>query len=186
MRRCSAAPIRRPDFRRPPKLEFANPLSEHARSPANKLPVRLQDELRTGRAVSRRSRNRRIGGYSIELDLAARRATGIPGVLKWMAANGAPVPVFESNDERVSFLIRLPTYLLAAKLNGRVAGTVCLRAHRDGLACSGLLRAAQCAINQAYTPPELLSRSALSGRVRPSGPENMPFESLISSASTNR
>ena len=54
MRRCSAAPIRRPVIRRPRKLEFANPLLEHLRLPASKLPVNLQDLLRQRSVESER------------------------------------------------------------------------------------------------------------------------------------
>jgi len=36
------------------------------------------------------------------------RATGIPKILKMMAANGPPSPIFETDDEHTSFVIRLP------------------------------------------------------------------------------
>ena len=68
--------------------------------------IRL-DDLQAGHAVSRRYRNRRIGEFLKELDLTEGRATGIPKILKVMAANGSPPPLFETDDERTSFLIRL-------------------------------------------------------------------------------
>lgn len=71
--------------------------------------IRLAD-LRAGRAVSRRYRNRRIGEFLKELDLTEGRSTGIPKILKVMAGNGSPAPVFESDDERISFVIRLPVH----------------------------------------------------------------------------
>ena len=74
--------------------------------------IKLAD-LQAGRAVSRRYRNRRIGEFLKELDLTEGRATGIPKILKVMTANGSPVPVFESDDERASFVIRLPAHPLA-------------------------------------------------------------------------
>ena len=49
--------------------------------------IRLAD-LQAGRAVSRRYRNRRIGEFLKELELTEGRATGIPKILKVMAANG--------------------------------------------------------------------------------------------------
>ena len=74
--------------------------------------IRLED-LQAGRAVSRRYRNRRIGEFLKELDLTEGRATGIPKILKVMAANGSPPPQFETDDERTSFVIRLQRHPLA-------------------------------------------------------------------------
>ena len=71
--------------------------------------IRMED-LQSGRAVSRRYRNRRIGEFLKELDLTEGRSTGIPKVLRVMQANGSPEPRFESDDERSSFLIRLPVH----------------------------------------------------------------------------
>ncbi|MDR2614176.1 MAG: putative DNA binding domain-containing protein [Candidatus Accumulibacter sp.] len=74
--------------------------------------IRLED-LQAGRAISRRYRNRRIGEFLKELDLAEGRSTGIPKILKEMAANGSPPPTFETDDERSSFIIRLLRHPLA-------------------------------------------------------------------------
>ena len=75
--------------------------------------IRLAD-LQAGRAVSRRYRNRRIGEFLKELDLTEGRSTGIPKILKVMAANGSPVPRIETDEDRLSFVIRLPCHPLAA------------------------------------------------------------------------
>ena len=85
--------------------------------------IRLED-LRAGRAVSRRYRNRRIGEFLKELDLTEGRATGIPKILKVMAANGSPPPLFETDDERASFVIRLPVHPLAQAATAEVTGEV--------------------------------------------------------------
>ena len=69
--------------------------------------IRMED-LQTGRAISRRYRNRRIGEFLKELDLAEARSTGIPKILRAMRENGSPAPVFETDDDRTSFLVRLP------------------------------------------------------------------------------
>lgn len=45
-----------------------------------------------------------------ELDLTEGRSTGIPKILRVMQANGSPVPAFETDEERSSFLIRLPVH----------------------------------------------------------------------------
>lgn len=71
--------------------------------------VRIED-LRAGRAVSRRYRNRRIGEFLKELNLAEGRSTGIPKILKAMSENGSPAPVFETDEDRGYFLIRFPAH----------------------------------------------------------------------------
>lgn len=76
--------------------------------------IRLE-YLRAGRAVSRRYRNRRIGAFLNELDLTEGRSTGIPKILKVMAANGSPAPLFETDDERLSYVVRLPVHSLAQR-----------------------------------------------------------------------
>lgn len=68
------------------------------------------DQLRIGRAVTRRYRNRRIGEFLKELDLTEGRATGIPKILNAMQRNGSPPPEFESDEERNYFLVRLPVH----------------------------------------------------------------------------
>lgn len=75
--------------------------------------IRMED-LQTGRAISRRYRNRRIGEFLKDLDLAEGRSTGIPKILRAMRKNGSPAPVFETDDERTWFLVRLPVHEAAA------------------------------------------------------------------------
>ena len=65
------------------------------------------EDLKAGRAVSRRYRNRRIGEPLRELDMTEGRSTGIPKILKEMRANGSPAPLFETDEERLAFVIRL-------------------------------------------------------------------------------
>jgi ATP-dependent DNA helicase RecG len=68
------------------------------------------DQSRRGRAMARRYRNRRIGEFLKELSLTEGRSTGIPKILRVMAANGSPPPEFEADDEHSSFLVRLPAH----------------------------------------------------------------------------
>ena len=68
------------------------------------------EDLRTGQAISRRYRNRRIGEFLKELNLAEGRSTGIPKILRAMQENGSPVPAFESDEDRTWFLVRLPVH----------------------------------------------------------------------------
>ena len=71
--------------------------------------IKMED-LRRGKAVSRRYRNRRIGEFLKELDLTEGRSTGISKIIKAMAANGSPAPEFETDEENSYFLIRLPIH----------------------------------------------------------------------------
>ncbi|STZ76534.1 Fic family protein [Bergeriella denitrificans] len=72
--------------------------------------IKLSD-LQQGRAVSRRYRNRRVGEFLKELDLTEGRSTGIPKILRAMKDNGSPSPIFETDDDRSFFLIRLPIHI---------------------------------------------------------------------------
>lgn len=71
--------------------------------------IRMED-LASGRAVSRRYRNRRIGEFLKELELTEGRSTGIPKILWVMRRNGSPDPIFETDEDRTYFLIRLPIH----------------------------------------------------------------------------
>ncbi len=71
--------------------------------------IRMED-FRKGQVVSRRYRNRRIGEFLKELDLAKARSTGIPRIFRAMRRNGSPDPIFESDDERTWFRVRLPVH----------------------------------------------------------------------------
>ena len=71
--------------------------------------IRMED-FRKGKVSSRRYRNRRIGEFLKELDLAEGRSTGIPKILRTMKKNGSPEPIFESDEDRTYFLVRLPVH----------------------------------------------------------------------------
>ena len=71
--------------------------------------IRMAD-LRAGKAVSRRYRNRRIGDFLKELDLTEGRSTGISKILKVIKENGSPAPEFDTDNDRSYFLIRLPVH----------------------------------------------------------------------------
>ena len=71
--------------------------------------IRMED-FGKGQAVSRRYRNRRIGEFLKELDLAEGRSTGVPKIYRAMRQNGSPDPIFESDEGRTWFLVRLPVH----------------------------------------------------------------------------
>lgn len=77
--------------------------------------VRME-QLRIGKAMPRRYRNRRIGEFLKELKFTEGRATGIPKILEAMANNGSPAPEFESDDERSYFMVRLPVHPAALEV----------------------------------------------------------------------
>ena len=77
--------------------------------PGTDRSVRMED-LQQGRAVSRRYRNRRIGEFLKELDLAEGRSTGVPKILRAMSNNGSPPPSFETDEDRTWFRARLPAH----------------------------------------------------------------------------
>ena len=73
------------------------------------------DDFKKGQAVSRRYRNRRIGEFLKELDLAEARSTGVPKIFRAMRQNGSPEPVFESDEDRTWFRVRLPVHERASR-----------------------------------------------------------------------
>jgi hypothetical protein len=85
-----------------------------------------QEELATGRAMSRRYRNRRIGEFLKELDLTEGRGTGVPKILRAMRDNGSPLPVFKFDEEHSYFATVLPVHPAAAAaatdLRGNLGG----------------------------------------------------------------
>jgi ATP-dependent DNA helicase RecG len=59
------------------------------------------------RILSRRYRNRRIGEFLKELELAEGRFTGIPKMRLAMRQNGSPPPHFETDEGRTFFAVEL-------------------------------------------------------------------------------
>lgn len=50
--------------------------------------------------MCRRYRNRRIGEFFKEIDLAEKKSTGITKILRVLSRNGSPPPEFKTDDER--------------------------------------------------------------------------------------
>lgn len=59
---------------------------------------------------SRRYRNRYLGDFLKELDLTEGRSTGVPTIQEKLAANGSPRAIFETTDDRLTFLIHIPVH----------------------------------------------------------------------------
>lgn len=59
---------------------------------------------------SRRYRNRRLGDFLKELDLTEGRSTGVPTIQSKLAENGSPRAIFETTDDRLTFLVTIPIH----------------------------------------------------------------------------
>ena len=64
---------------------------------------------------SRRYRNRRLGDFLKELDLTEGRSTGVPTIQTKLAENGSPRAIFETTDDRLTFLITIPIHELCSE-----------------------------------------------------------------------
>lgn len=60
--------------------------------------------------VSRYYRNRHLGEFLKELSLTEGRNTGIPTIQRELAHNGSPAASFETDEDRLSFLVRIPCH----------------------------------------------------------------------------
>lgn len=61
------------------------------------------ENLKNGKLVGRRYRNRRIGEFLKELKFTEGRGTGVPKIYRVLRANGSPDPVFSTDGGRLSF-----------------------------------------------------------------------------------
>ncbi|MEJ0106047.1 MAG: RNA-binding domain-containing protein [Bacteroidota bacterium] len=71
------------------------------------LPPVNNETLKEKRVVSRDYRNRRIGDFLKELDLAEGRATGLPKIYREMERNESPSPIFITDKEKTSFSVNI-------------------------------------------------------------------------------
>ena len=78
--------------------------------------------LRAFRAVCRRYRNRRIGEFLKELHLTEGRNTGIHKILRSLRENGSPEPVFETDENRLYFLVTIFSHKGIGEEVGESAG----------------------------------------------------------------
>lgn len=64
---------------------------------------------------SRRYRNRRLGDFLKELDLTEGRSTGVPTIQTKLAENGSPRAIFETTNDRLTFLITIPIHEMCSE-----------------------------------------------------------------------
>ena len=65
------------------------------------------DDLKAGRAIARRYRNRRIGEFLKEIDLSEKKSTGITKILRNLKFNGSPPQAFETNEVRDYLIVTI-------------------------------------------------------------------------------
>lgn len=79
-----------------------------ATGPDRSIPM---EDIKNGkRMVSRYYRNRRLGEFLKELSLTEGRNTGIPTIQRELALNGSPAASFVTDEDRLSFLVRIPCH----------------------------------------------------------------------------
>jgi len=74
------------------------------------LPPVDQKMLQGEKIIARDCRNSRLGDFLKELNLTEGRGTGLPKIRRFMARNGSPKPVLETNSDNVYFLATLPIH----------------------------------------------------------------------------
>jgi predicted HTH transcriptional regulator len=65
------------------------------------------DDLKKGKAIARRYRNRRIGEFLKEIDLSEKKSTGITKILNILMANGSPAPEFKTDSDRSYMIVTI-------------------------------------------------------------------------------
>ncbi len=84
--------------------------------------------LKDYRMACRRYRNRRIGEFLKELGLTEGRNTGVHKILRALRQNGSPDPLFETDEERLYFMV---TLYERPRLAGRLSRSLSARQTRE-------------------------------------------------------
>ena len=71
--------------------------------------IKISD-LKKGKLIARRYRNRRVGDLLRQIDLAEEAGTGIPTTIEAMKMNGSPRPDFVTDEDRTYFTAILPIH----------------------------------------------------------------------------
>lgn len=64
-------------------------------------------QLRAGKVISRRCRNRRVGEFLKNLNFTEGRSTGVRKIMRAMKDNGSPPAEFAVDDDHTYFMVRL-------------------------------------------------------------------------------
>ena len=76
-------------------------------------------DLEKFRLFAKQDRNRRIGDFLKELELAEARNTGYPAILRAVEKNGSPKPIIETNPSRDYFTFVLPVHKYFLQSNAK-------------------------------------------------------------------
>ena len=105
--------------------------------------------------VSKRYRNRRLGEYLKELDMAEGRSTGIPTIQNVLENNGSPRATVVTDEDRTFFRITIPCHEAAGNIIADIANKdASVKASRRGALKTALQTALQ-------TAPETALQTAL-------------------------
>lgn len=80
--------------------------------------IKISD-MKKGKLIARRYRNRRVGDLLRQIHLAEEAGTGIPTAIAEMRDNGSPPPRFQTDEERTFFTAILPIHPAFLKANQR-------------------------------------------------------------------
>jgi ATP-dependent DNA helicase RecG len=105
------------DQREPVEVRFNPDGLEIVSYPGPDPSIRRTD-LKAKRIISRRYRNRRIGEFFKELEMTEGRGTGIPKIQAAMKRNGSPKASFETDENRLWFVAKLPIHKAFAEEPG--------------------------------------------------------------------
>ncbi len=79
------------------------------------------DGLKSYKMACRRYRNRRIGEFLKELGLTEGRNTGVHKILRALRLNGSPEPLFETDEDRLYFMLTIYARQLGPTRGGKAA-----------------------------------------------------------------
>ena len=99
---CNAVYHKGYDVREPIEVRILNDRIEIVSHPGADRSITMEG-LKTYRVFNRRYRNRRIGEFLKEMHLTEGRNTGFNKIVSAMKQNGSPLPLFETDPERLSF-----------------------------------------------------------------------------------
>ncbi len=116
--------------------------------------------LKNYRASSRRYRNRRIGEFLKELHLTEGRNTGFQKIIRALKANGSPMPIFETDEDRTYFLTTFlihPEFIASNKASREAIN----EAINDGLTDNEKLVLNAMKLDDAITTPKMVEMLGL-------------------------
>ena len=88
------------------------------------VPPMTNADMQKEHVICRNYRNRRIGDLLKELDLTEGRNTGFPKIYREVRRNGSPMPIFETDERNMHFMVTLPIHEMFLTEEGDVVEPV--------------------------------------------------------------